>query len=228
MLSFVAAANQFMTTGADALTDNLAAISICGWVSAPTATTMTLLGKGNGTVGLKGWEIGWSTTNTLRWILDCTNIAAWDSPAQAARCFFAMTQIKNGTPPVAPLLYINGAPVAVVTLIAPVGAAGSDTGGAIRFAVSRRAGTTLLTGNMEDMRIYNRILSPQEVSTIYAARGVDGIVSGLLHRYPLDDRAPGATAAGAVDVTNNSVPVATNLPTFAAGVLRFRRKLTRV
>jgi len=49
----------------------------------------------------------------------------------------------------------------------------------------------LLTGDAADVRAYNRVLSAEEHETIYACRGSDGIVDGLVGRWPLNEGPPG-------------------------------------
>jgi len=51
--------------------------------------------------------------------------------------------------------------------------------------------------NAFDLRIYNRLPSAEEIVTIYAARGNDNIVSGLVLRWLLNEFSDGATASGA-------------------------------
>lgn len=55
-------------------------------------------------------------------------------------------------------------------------------------------------GKLHDARIYDRALSAAEIATIYASRGRDGIVDGRVGRWPLRERHPGQTAAGAGSV----------------------------
>jgi hypothetical protein len=55
-------------------------------------------------------------------------------------------------------------------------------------------------GILEDVRIYNRVLSANEALTIYAAQGSDGIVDGLVHRWIMNEGASGTTVSGASSV----------------------------
>ncbi len=52
-------------------------------------------------------------------------------------------------------------------------------------------------GIISDARLYDRALSAAEMQTVHAVRGRDGIVDGLLHRYLLNEGAPGVAAVGA-------------------------------
>lgn len=42
-----------------------------------------------------------------------------------------------------------------------------------------------IDGRIEDVRVYNRALSDNEIKTIFACQGIDGIVFGLRHRFEL-------------------------------------------
>lgn len=50
-------------------------------------------------------------------------------------------------------------------------------------------------GILEDVRMYNRVLSAGEIQTLYSCHGTDGIISGLLHRWILHTKG-GAGADG--------------------------------
>lgn len=84
-------------------------------------------------------------------------------------------------------------------------------------------------GIMEDVRLYSRALSAKEIQHIFVNRGIDGIVNGLEHRYPMDELAKGVAATGAgtiVDVgprQRNLDPVAS--PVYAEGNLTSRRRV---
>jgi hypothetical protein len=64
-------------------------------------------------------------------------------------------------------------------------------------------------GLIEDVRVYDRVLSADEISQIYASLGRDGIWQGRVLHAPLTQWAPGATigsGSGAVkDITANKL-----------------------
>lgn len=99
------------------------------------------------------------------------------------------------------------------------GGIGSNDDGTVNF----------FDGIMEDWRLYSRVLSAEEIQTIHAVRGTDGIVDGLEHRYLMNEKNPGATATGVGSVKDsgprqrNVDPV--NSPVYLAGDLRFRRRV---
>ncbi len=59
-------------------------------------------------------------------------------------------------------------------------------------------------GIMDDVRVYNRNLSAAELQTIYAARGRDRILDGLVGRWLMREKAPGATASGSDSIIDYS------------------------
>jgi hypothetical protein len=85
-----------------------------------------------------------------------------------------------------------------------------------------------MDGTIDDVRIYDRGLSPDEILTIFSSEGVDGIIQNLQGRWVMDEDTSGDTASGAGSVKDigpnglNGTP--TNTPTYATGQLRFRRK----
>ena len=81
-------------------------------------------------------------------------------------------------------------------------------------------------GEIGDFRIYNRILPASEIATIHAARGVDGIVDGLVHRWLMTGGAQGTSVTGSgvvKDVFGGNHMTPTNTPTWVGSPLRERR-----
>jgi len=84
-----------------------------------------------------------------------------------------------------------------------------------------------LDGDIEDMRYYDRLLDVKEWATIHRVRGLDGIVHGLVTRWPINER-PSSTVITASDpkdvgpaqLTVNSI---VGSPTYITGELRQRK-----
>lgn len=123
-------------------------------------------------------------------------------------------------------IYING----VLNVTGPTITA--TTPATALLTVGNRTGiasTQGLNGILDDFRLYNRVLTAAEVRTIYAARGTDEIVNGLISRVLFDEGAIAAVPSGTgvikdVSVTkNNFTP--SGSPVFSASTLRFRRKI---
>jgi hypothetical protein len=55
-------------------------------------------------------------------------------------------------------------------------------------------------GLMWDARVYNRFLSDTECDILFAQAGSDDIYEGLVHRFPLDEGAPGVAVGTAANV----------------------------
>ncbi len=126
------------------------------------------------------------------------------------------------------MIYIDGVSVTVTETNAPTGTILSDA--AELCHIANRSDTNFgFDGRISDLRIYNRILSADEIATIYAARGVDGIVDGLVMRHMMDEDALGVVASGTdlhKDLSNSGndgTPSAS--PTFDEGVIRSRRRM---
>lgn len=83
-------------------------------------------------------------------------------------------------------------------------------------------------GYLDDVRIYNReIADANERQCIFKSQGHDGIVDGLVARYLMNEKHPGAIASGAgsiVDLSskgNHGTP--TGSPVYKSGILSPRR-----
>jgi hypothetical protein len=93
---------------------------------------------------------------------------------------------------------------------------------------NRPDGSQPYDGSLEDIRIYNRNLSAAEMATIYAARGRDGILGGLVSRWFLNEGAPGTTPSGSDSVKdhapngNHGTPSGSNL--YTGSQLAWRRR----
>lgn len=90
-------------------------------------------------------------------------------------------------------------------------------------------------GLMDDFRIYNRSLTDNEIQTIYAARGADRIIHGLLVRYVFRDFTSGTALATTTDAVKDIGPTgnrhATRTgstgPTYRESILRLVGKNKR-
>lgn len=81
-------------------------------------------------------------------------------------------------------------------------------------------------GYLQDMRMYDRVLTANEIATIYGCKGTDGIVDGLLYRWLFDEGAAGtaATGVGTVkDQMGNMNMTPSNSPVYSGSRLKLKR-----
>jgi len=118
----------------------------------------------------------WRTSDTNQW-----TTGVW--------CHVVMTMNISSNP----VVYINGSPVGVTTIIAPSGVADDETGTSFFLGnvVTRTInGERPLYGEIKDARVYNRILTADEISDIYNNETVtDGLVfqGPVVRTSELDD-----------------------------------------
>lgn len=80
-------------------------------------------------------------------------------------------------------------------------------------------------GTLDDVRIYQRVLSAQEVMNLYMARGADSIVNGLYDRWKIIGGTTGSVIGTVPSIgSNQGSAVATNSPTFAESIAKTRTR----
>jgi len=102
-----------------------------------------------------------------------------------------------------------------------------DTPPAGQFVVGR-VSTDYANVDVEDVRMYGRVLTADEIMTIYACQGNDGMYEDLWYRWLLNEGAEGATASTFEDYIDDPTyglrpGVLQNSPTYAGSHLRTRR-----
>lgn len=119
----------------------------------------------------------------------------------------------------------------------PAGGSGSNTGTISGFdrviigeGVKDEVPGQSWDGLIEDVRLFDRYLSEEEIQTIYATAGTDNIVDGLIYRYKFNEDSVGATiptTAGFVkDSSNHSIDLTrqSNTITYGERFVRYERK----
>lgn len=81
-------------------------------------------------------------------------------------------------------------------------------------------------GVMEDIRVYTRVLSANEITTIYACRGSDHIFYGLQNRWLLNEGAEGVAITG-TGVVKDMIGARTGSPVNSPTYTGSRLKKTR-
>ena len=86
---------------------------------------------------------------------------------------------------------------------------------------------TCTNGILDDVRVYNRVLTASEAATIYACRGSDNIYYGLTNRWLMNEGAAGisATETGIMrDTVGNTTGTPVNSPKWTTTFLKTRVK----
>lgn len=122
-------------------------------------------------------------------------------------------------------IYINGVLNASSTYTA------TDTPTGTTLWVGNRSGAAsgqCFDGVLDDLRVYNRVLSAIEVQTIYNAGGSDHIWNGCVDRWLMNEGSSGATVsatAGSVkDQCNAFNAASVGSPTYTTSQLQWRRR----
>lgn len=136
----------------------------------------------------------------------------------------AVTWENDGTPNVTDaLLYVDGLPDAISSSGSRTVA--TTSGDDVKIGIAHDDAIPF-GGLIDDVRIYDRALAAAEIAALYAQRGADGIVYGLVSRWRMDEASPGTVVSGAGvvkdDVSGNSgTPNAT--PVYAESELSWKR-----
>lgn len=235
---FVAASSQLVSMGSGSSALNaVTAATLMGWIkpaSLPAGLTV-VIGLSNGlAAGSSRAKLGF-TGNQIKGNGRCLDadanqtqlgtaaLVSTGSWQHIAATFDYTNKIIR--------LYYNGV-LDVTSAAVTWGAAPTSATNSLGFNMGSQhgGGSEFFDGSIDDARVYNRLLSDNEIKTIFVSRGVDEIANGLQHRFLLSEGAPGVTATGSViiDVAvrkMNGTPGGTTNPAWAASSIRFRRKI---
>lgn len=93
-----------------------------------------------------------------------------------------------------------------------------------RIGSESGSGSRFYEGDLEDIRLYNRILSDSEIQTIHALRGQDNIVEGGISRYILNEGSGIATGVSTIrDIWGGIDGNPINSPTYTSGEIEQAR-----
>lgn len=116
---------------------------------------------------------------------------------------------------------------------APNGSSGTNTGTISGFdriiigkGVKEETPGASWDGLIDDVRLYNRYLSPEEIQTIYATAGVDNIVNGLVYRFIFNELSAGSTIPTTTGFVKGST-IEDNELTASGGTLSYGEKFVR-
>jgi len=86
-------------------------------------------------------------------------------------------------------------------------AAGTDT--ALAVGTSTWSQSQGMNGTLEDLRIYNRVLSTREVQEVFNGNGRDGLINGLQHWWTLNNGAENTVVTLEPDMMNAKINLST-------------------
>lgn len=95
----------------------------------------------------------------------------------------------------------------------------ADTATGTTLGIGSRAGASTgvaTNGVLDDVRVYTRILSADEIMTIYSSSGRDSIYYGLQNRWLMNEFSDGTLAAGTVNIIDE-VGLQNGTPTSLSG-----------
>lgn len=193
--------SQYVYVSDDTLFNTItSAVTYMCWVkltALPTAGTggaFSFIGRNFNAGGTYSWEFGVLTTGrpvaevtTNSGMVDSTSTftmttgtwyhcaATWDSTSQTTK------------------IYMNGALSSSTSVPGTTisNTASSQFSIGVNIGVGNTGATQFLNGLIEDVRVYNRLLSANEILTISSLYGQDYITNNLLIRYMLNEGASG-------------------------------------
>ena len=216
------ASDQYLTVVGEEDFDFTGAMSVSCWFTAEslTKTWQALVTKGD-----NAWRLTrQSNSDTIALILSTgagnqRAIAATNINDNVLRHVVAVHNPLLAEPI---RIYIDGVEDGVsATYSSPIDLTNSP----VRIGSNVQAAGRSWDGIVDDVRVYDRALSPAEVETMYATGGPDGIVSGLKFRADFREGAPGVTATDVKDrgPDDHAITVV-NSPVFAESFVRGVRR----
>jgi hypothetical protein len=171
-------ADDLVTAGSGATLDNLAAITVCAWIKPSTmgeAGYGRIIQKGTGANPSAGWRFSMAGTNGLSVGVD---YATTDLVRQTANSVVAMNTWQHvaftwtGSATASPNLriYKNGAEVGYSSATNGSGARGDDGAANVYLGNDNTLARTF-AGALDDVRVYNRVLTAAELLAIYQSAG---------------------------------------------------------
>jgi len=174
---------QYIDFGSPSAVDNLTQKTVSWWAY--------LDGYGESGYGThfskslnNGWEIWNQSDGVLVYYHSFSGVnGRWHSAASSYSLsnfvHFALSYDSSSTLN-DPLLYVNGAAVSMTEIASPAGSSIDDSAQNLYIGNGVQSTNYAIDGKVSGVRIYNRILTADEVATIYSARGADNIKNGLV------------------------------------------------
>jgi len=222
--------DEAIDCGTLAVLENLALKTVMAWVNVDVTGDQIVMSKRGSSTG---WRLQVETGGTeLRMMLQqlfSTSNGQWKSANNTitrdtwhhVAAVYDRGDVAND-----PVFYIDGISVGVTEQTTPVGTAG-DNSGVIHYIGRKATGSAIrFNGSLDDLCIYNRLLSSAEIATIFAGEGINPNKNGLVARWFPGELAPGATVLSVKDISgngNDGTPEGT--PVYTDGILRSRRRV---
>ena len=215
-------------------TKYVGALTLCTWAKIDTGSTYNhFMGKHSGAGGSQN-PFDFRTSNDaipkLSLIRSNTTHIGWEGPVVTIGQWKHYCVTAPSTIQTAPTFYINGMPTTGTTTGGSGTGAATGSASAIRIGV-RADDAAKMDGSLDEVRIYNRILTTSEIQSLYnqgnadsvnssasQAQGTGRLDSALALYWALDDGTSGATPTSATDSsTNGNTGTLTNSPTWTTG-----------
>lgn len=245
---------DYISIGSPALLDDIffgAGATVCFWVETDsTHSDRGCMVAKAGASSDAGWQIyisasadGFGNANSVAFLISSTpapsdrgvfstptnsfNTSTWYHVAIS----FDADSVSNF-----PNMYLNGVSQTVTQNDTAGGSYNSDAGSTLTLLhadPTRPSGLEAGLVKLEDLRIYNRILTDSEVASIHTARGTDDIINGLIGRWPMIGRSLIAVpiSNGLEDISgngNHGSSASTFQPRYTDGIIRLSRGIRNV
>ena len=159
--------------------------TVCMWLNLSDSTTLqTMINAVDLTLGI-GFQFGVKSSTLAVWGYGGTNYITCTTPALNTWAFLVYTY--DGT---THTLYLNNVAVATSTTASQTGQPTICQLGGNQWGEYPRS---ML---MEDVRVYNRVLSANEQTTIFNSMGMDMIVYGMIAWFQMNELLAGLTLDG--------------------------------
>ena len=130
-----------------------------------------------------------------------------------------------------PSLYVNGEVQSITTPVAGSGAYADDSAQTLSIGNRSASADRSFDGFIEDVRVYNVILTAEQIMTMFQAQGHDNLLNGLQARWLLNELSPGVSATEAssiIDMSiNKNVGTPVNSPFYESSFLSKTRRILR-
>ena len=174
--------DDYVDCGAGSTLDDIVAMSVAFWVfNDDLGTSNEGLIEKRGTTGWLVYAADFSVANALHFFRDwSTTDGEWRTPTNALVAsiwqHIVVTYDKSGAAPGNdPAIYVDGVSQSLSELTTPAGTVVSDAAVSLLFGKGV-SGVGKLNGKMEDVRVFNRILTQEEISLL--ASGFRGPLGG--------------------------------------------------